>query len=147
VTADTAKGGQFVWGQVIDGTQHGYFQDGKETICDALSGLDNAFPYNVHPGVHEVTDNPRISITGDISAWDSFLASMYVFWQPNTEHSIPVPLGNVFWGVDNMYAAYSGGAWQTPIYTLQDPIVFSPNTAYPLWFSVANNGSPCHAKG
>jgi hypothetical protein len=144
VKADEAGGGKFFWAQVLTFNFYEFGINGTTIKCDALSGLDNSFPYAgaIQP---EANDSPNIKITKYTLGFDSVSAYMYSFWQSDTPMSIPVPMGDVFWSV-SMGTAKVNGVWEQPSYNIIPPIVVPGYVPYPQWFSVAYNRTPCKAK-
>ena len=150
----TSPPGDFYFVQLVQNYRVQYtYVNGKSCAGGKGAGLDNDFdPYDnpdtATNGAEFVNDNPGIDLfADDMSVQFSFLATMYVMWNPQGSFTkITVPLGTVTWGgsaeADHDIAT---DIWSQP--DNQTPTgyasAFIPGSAFPNWPPITKQTGGC----
>jgi hypothetical protein len=158
----STSGGMFQWVQLLD-NDFATITDtsGFQLVCTDVSGgeLDNSYPYHLDPplaGTVGVTsDSPEQPLPSApyISENYTFMATMYLMWNPMLPSSIPVPLGMIKW----QFEATAQEDTATKIWAASGfgtTSGFQAATSYPEWTSVYLNSTlerprntPCYLHG
>jgi hypothetical protein len=129
--------GRFEWIQLIQSDISIYI-GGSGATCQDSGGLDAGIVGYPSEIGGKFDDTPSVVLISPYTQVKrSFIADTYLMWQSTIQNSIPVPLGTVTWGFDEMSLFYNN-AWTTPTATEQSA-TFAPNLQqYPVWQSVSN---------
>jgi hypothetical protein len=131
---DGGNKGAFQWVQTIDSaTYDSVLQSGKTKHCYYPPGLDTAYPYT---SGNKSVDAPNSGLTAkELQETETFLAHMYLEWNPNLPGSIPVALGSTGWSWSGV-AANQGGPWALVSSSGPSASQFQPDSTYPTWMAV-----------
>lgn len=149
--------GKYVFVQILNSDSRTYTHtDGTSYTCGPTEGLDGAYPFpGVDPALPAISyDGPQMPLPNSYTTGTrSFLATMYLLWQPEqlkstATPSIPVPIGRQQWqfgAKTYQEPPINSGRWQKPITTGHGDVgafvtaqAGDPSYGYPQWDNVAD---------